>query len=219
MVTLLGGGGIAPGELAEVLALAPVLVAADGGAEAALKAGQMPLAVIGDFDSLSAEARAAIPPERLHEITEQQTTDFDKCLRAISAPVILGLGFLGARLDHQLAALSGLVRRPKSRCILLGDRDLAFLCPPRLVLRLPVGTRLSLFPMGAVTGASTGLKWPIDGLDLAPDGRIGTSNEVVAEEVTLRTDSAKLVAILPRATLKAVIAGLRAEPAISSSAR
>jgi len=30
--------------------------------------------------------------------------------------------------------------------------------------------------MAAVQGRSGGLRWPIDGLPFAPDGRIGTSN-------------------------------------------
>ncbi|WP_460258646.1 thiamine diphosphokinase [Actibacterium sp. D379-3] len=209
MVTLLGGGEIAPKDLAEALTLAPVLVAADGGADAALAAGHMPEAVIGDFDSISAATRAALPPARMHLIGEQESTDFDKCLRSISAPLILGLGFMGARLDHLLAALTGLTRRPGAACILIGRRDIAFLCPPHLSLRLEPGTRLSLFPMGAVQGRSRGLKWPIEGLAFAPDGRIGTSNEVVEPEVVLDLSAPCMVAILPRTALGAAIAALR----------
>ena len=55
----------------------------------------MPQAVIGDFDSLSDLGRAAIPATRQHVIPEQDTTDFDKALRSIRAPFVLGLGFSG----------------------------------------------------------------------------------------------------------------------------
>ncbi len=207
-VTLLGAGAVASGDLSMALELAPVLVAADGGADTALKAGVMPAAVIGDFDSVSAATRAAVPPERQHRIAEQETTDFDKCLARICAPLVLGLGFLGARLDHELAALSGLLRAPGTRCILIGTADIAFLVPPQLSLRLAVGMRLSLFPFGAVRGESQGLEWPIDGLELAPGGRIGTSNRVSAPLVRLRTDTPALVAILPRAALADVAGAL-----------
>ena len=44
-VTLLGGGAIGPDDLATALSVAPRLVAADGGASAALAAGHMPEAV------------------------------------------------------------------------------------------------------------------------------------------------------------------------------
>lgn len=207
-VTLLGAGEVNHADLNEALSLAPRLVAADGGADAALAAGIVPDAVIGDFDSISEAAKAAIAPERLHRIAEQDSTDFDKCLAAISAPLVLGLGFLGARLDHQMAALSGVVRQPDVRCVLIGARDVAFLCPPRLVLALPVGARVSLFPMAPVRGESRGLTWPIKGLEFAPDGRIGTSNAACASKVVLEMDAAKMVVIVPRAHLRAVIAAL-----------
>ncbi|NCU21110.1 thiamine pyrophosphokinase, partial [Candidatus Falkowbacteria bacterium] len=82
-VTLIGGARVGASDLAQALALAPCLVAADGGADRALALGHMPEAVIGDFDSISPAARAAIAPERLHPIAEQDSTDFGKCLRHV----------------------------------------------------------------------------------------------------------------------------------------
>ena len=207
MVTLLGGGRIAPDDIALARGLAPVAVAADGGAAHALAAGWMPRAVIGDFDSISDEVRAAIPADRLHVIAEQESTDFDKCLRSISAPLVLGLGFLGTRLDHELAALGALSRPGRPPCILMGGHDIAFLCPPGLDLDLPQGTRVSLFPLGPVTGRSTGLEWPIDGIDFAADGRVGTSNRV-SGPVRLEIDAPRMLAILPRDALEAAIRAL-----------
>jgi thiamine pyrophosphokinase len=208
MVTLLGGGETGPGDLAEALSHAPVLVAADGGADRALAEGIMPRAVIGDFDSLSDEARQVIPGDRLHEIPEQETTDFDKCLRMVEAPLMLGVGFMGKRLDHKLAALAGLVRAPGRRCILIGPNDIAFLCPPQLRLELEPGSRFSLFPMGPVRGESRGLTWPIGGIDFLPGGRIGTSNQVEEGVVELTMEAPLMLVILPRASLGAAISGL-----------
>ncbi len=207
-VTLVGGGPVQARLLGMALRRAPVLVAADGGADRALAAGHVPVAVIGDFDSLSAEARRRIPPDRQHRITEQETTDFDKALRSIAAPFVLALGFAGARIDHSLAVFNTLLRHPGRVCIVLGAEDAVFLCPPDLTLRLPVGDRLSLFPMGAVRGTSDGLRWPIDGIALAPDGLIGTSNAVSAPTVRLRVDAARLLVILPRRRLDAVLDAL-----------
>ncbi|RSK37938.1 thiamine diphosphokinase [Rhodovulum iodosum] len=212
-VTLLGGGDIVAADLDLALARAPVVAAADGGADFALSHGHVPQAVIGDFDSISDRARAAIPPERQHPIAEQDSTDFDKCLRSIRAPLILGLGFLGPRLDHQLAALNTLGRRAGVRCVLVGPHDICFLCPVRLGLDLPVGTRLSLFPLGAVTGESRGLRWAIDGIHFAPGGRVGTSNRVVATRVELSFAMPRMLAFLPRDALDAVLRGLRAAEA------
>lgn len=204
-VTLVGGGPVGAAALARARAIAPRIVGADSGADRLLRLGVMPEAVIGDMDSLSQTARIQLAG-RLFPIPEQETTDFDKALRQIAAPFVLGLGFVGARADHGLAVLNGLVRHPDRRCFILGPRDVTFLCPPELRLDLPVGTRLSLFPMGQVQGESEGLRWPLTGLDFAPDGMIGTSNEV-SGPVCLRFDRPRMLVILPVRYLKEALRG------------
>lgn len=198
-VTLIGGGLLSTADLAQALPLAPVVVAADGGADAALAHGLMPAAVWGDFDSLSQTARQAIPAQNLHHIAEQDSTDFEKCLSRIRAPLVLALGFSGARQDHFLAALTTLARHVGPPTILLAGDDAITLCPPRIALDLLPGTRLSLYPMGEATGRSTGLAWPIDGLTFAPDLRTGTSNRSTGL-VTLTMQGSMLL-ILPRTQL------------------
>jgi thiamine pyrophosphokinase len=207
-VTLVGGGPVGNRILSMALRRAPVLVAADGGGDRALAAGLMPRAVIGDFDSLTPAARAAIPSDRQHPIPEQDTTDFDKALRSIRAPFVLGLGFSGARVDHGLAVFHTLLQHPGQPCVILGAQDAVFLSPPEISLRLVPGDRLSLFPMGPVTGESTGLRWPIRGLHFAPQTQIGTSNEVSAPQVRLSFDAAHMLVIVPRPRLDAVLSAL-----------
>ena len=198
-VTLIGGAPLDSDDLSQALALAPVVAAADGGADTALANGLVPQAVWGDFDSISARARAGIPPENLHPVTEQDSTDFEKCLSRIDAPLVIAVGFAGAHHDHFLAALSTLSRRIGPPCILIAAEDVITLCPPEIALDLRPGTRLSLFPMGPASGYAQGLKWPIDGLDFAPDARIGTSNAATGP-VLLQTEGPMLL-ILPRAHL------------------
>ncbi len=198
-VTLAGGAPFSRALLEESLSHAPRIVAADAGADRLLRLGVQPEAVIGDFDSISRAARTALAG-RLHPISEQETTDFDKALRSVDAPFTIGLGFTGARLDHGLAVLNALARHPERRCLILGARDVTFLAPPRLDLDLPAGTRLSLFPLGPVTGESRGLNWPIGGIDFAPGARIGTSNRVTGP-VSLDFDAPAMLVILPRRAL------------------
>lgn len=205
-VTLLGGGTVAQRDLGICLPLAPVLVAADGGANRLLRLGLRPAAVIGDMDSISPAARAAFC-DVLHPMPAQDDTDFDKALAGIDAPFVLGLGFVGARVDHGLAVLAGLLRRPDLPVFLLGARDVIFLAPLSLTLDLPRGARVSLFPMGAVAGQSQGLDWPIAGLDFAPDRAIGTSNRASGGTVSLQFDARKMLVILPRAHLGAALRG------------
>ena len=211
-VALIGGADVNDEVLAQVLSLAPQVVAADGGADAALARGIEPLAVIGDLDSLSPLARETLPPARLHRIAEQDSTDFDKCLRSIQAPLVLGAGFSGRRLDHELAAFNTLVRRPDRRCVLVGEETLVFLAPPVLRLDVPAKTLVSLFPMGLVEGQSDGLHWPIRGLTFTPDGRIGTSNLALGE-LSLSFTAPKMLLILPRWCLGQVVADLLRAPA------
>ena len=210
-LTLLGGGKTRPDELAEALSVAPCLVAADSGATFALRYGHVPQKVIGDMDSISDAVRKRLDAGSLHEIEDQESSDFDKALRSVSAPLVLGVGFLGRRVDHQLANFNVLVRRHTQPCILLGKRDIVLATPPRISLQLAPGTRVSLFPMSHVRGRSRGLHWSIDGLDLDPAGKIGTSNQVAdtASCVELEFDTPGMLLILPRTALGATMAGLR----------
>ncbi|MGP3697449.1 thiamine diphosphokinase [Rhodobacter sp. NSM] len=206
-VTLVAGGPVTRRDLALSLARAPHLVAADSGADSALRLGRVPEAVIGDMDSLSEHGRESLGA-RVHHLPEQETTDFDKCLRNIEAPFVLALGVAGARIDHGLAVMNVLVRRKEPVCLLVGPQDVLFHAPPDLRLRLGVGDRLSLFPLAPVRGESRGLRWPIDGIDFAPDGRIGTSNAVSESEVRLSFDRPGMLVILPRTRLDAALRAL-----------
>lgn len=202
-VTLAGGGGFSLKLLDIARAMAPKVVAADGGANRLLDLGCLAEAVIGDLDSIKAATKLRLAG-RLFPIAEQKTGDFDKALRSIAAPFVLGIGFSGARLDHGLAVLNGLVRHPDKRCLLLGGRDVTFLAPREIDLDLPVGSRLSLFPMGPVQGTSEGLRWPLQGRHFAPAGLIGTSNEVTGP-VRLRFDADLMLVILPRSAVAAAL--------------
>jgi thiamine pyrophosphokinase len=221
-MTLLGGGELGMHDLKEALSLAPVLVAADSGAAAALAEGRMPRAVIGDMDSLAPADRARLAPGVLHPVPEQDSTDFEKVLDRIRTPFAIGLGFLGHRVDHQLANFTALVRRPGARCLLVGPRDVVFAAPPACALDLAPETRVSLYPLAPVTGASEGLSWPIGGLDFAPEGRVGTSNRVAgahAGPVRLQFDAPGMLVILPRSALRPALAAMRAAPPWPAPAR
>jgi hypothetical protein len=79
-ITLVGGGALPRRDLALATARAPRLVAVDGGANRLVDWGYAPEAVIGDMDSVRSDVRAALPARILHEMAEQDTTDFDKAL-------------------------------------------------------------------------------------------------------------------------------------------
>lgn len=210
-VTLLGGGAALTKDVRAAMAMAPRCVAADGGAELARRAGVTLDALIGDFDSVSPETLALTPPARRFHIAEQDSTDFHKALRHITAPVVIGVGFLGARLDHQLAALHVLAARPDRPCILLGETEIVLLCPPRLTVATQPEDIVSLFPLGPVTGTSRGLRWKIDGLQFDPMGQSGTSNAATGP-LALTMDAPAMILMLPRTYLGAVTQALASAP-------
>ncbi|MEM6384854.1 MAG: thiamine diphosphokinase [Pseudomonadota bacterium] len=206
-VTLVGGGAPRAEDIKLLRGYAPDLVAADGGANFCAAEGLSPVAVIGDFDSLAPETKEKLTKSHFIHVAEQDSTDFYKCLTNIQAPFILATGFTAKRLDHTLAALSTLVQIQTCPVILLGEEDVIFAAPKRLELPLPAGQRLSLFPMAPVKGRSTGLKWAIDGLELSPNGRIGTSNETLGP-VTLEFEAGGCLVILPRTMLEVALMAL-----------
>ncbi|WP_378944425.1 thiamine diphosphokinase [Paracoccus sp. R86501] len=205
-VTVIGGGQVTRADLALATTVAPLLIAADGGADRALELGRMPDWVIGDLDSVSDRGRAAVPPDRLLHVSEQDSTDFVKCLTRIQAPVVMAVGFAGLRLDHTLAALTALVAQDVGRVIMIASDDVIFVAPPRLTLPLMPGTRVSLYPMGPARGTSSGLEWPIDDIDFAPGGRVGTSNRATGL-VSLHIQG-KMLVMLPRGCLGTVLTAL-----------
>lgn len=207
-VTLVGGGAMDAAALAEALALAPVLAAADGGAVAALAQGQVPRAVIGDFDSLPEDVQAQLPQGSLYPVEEQDSTDFDKALRSIRAPAVLAVGFLGARVDHQLAAFNTLVQEHDTPCVLIGETEVIFHLTRTVELPTRAGDVVSLFPMQLVQARSEGLQWPVEGLRFTPMGRIGTSNRAVGP-MRLEPEGAGLLVIVPRRLLGAVLGQIR----------
>lgn len=211
-VLLFGAAPVEP-RIAEALShIAPHIVAADGGAREALAHGLVPSHVWGDFDSLDAETRARLPEGSLHLIAEQETTDFEKALSRITAPLVLCAGVTGARRDHELAAYNTLVRQASQLVVLVSEQDIISVAPPQLRLATLPGERVSLFPMAPVQVSAEGLRWPLEALDLAPDGRIGTSNAATGTEICLDVSAPGLLLILPREALPRVSAALVTAP-------
>ncbi len=218
-ITLVGGGAPTRAALARALAVAPWLAAADGGADAALALGFTPDLAVGDFDSIGAEARAVLGEARLHHDPDQETTDFDKLLAAVEAPLLMAVGFSAGRLDHTLAAMSTLVQHADRRVILDSGHDLCLVCPPALTLDLPAATRVSLYPLAPVRCGSRGLQWPTDPLFFTPLGRIGTSNAARGGPVTLTAEAPLMLLLLPVETLDALLTGLADAPLWPAPAR
>ena len=176
----------------------------------ALPAGHRLRAAIGDLDSLADPSALEAAGVAVHRVAEQDTTDLEKCLYSVTAPLYLGVGVLGGRIDHELAALNAVAKNPGKRVVLLGREDVCLRWPGKgMALDLAAGERVSLFPMGAARGlASEGLRWPVTDLDFAPGGRVGTSNIATGGPVRLEFAGGPVLMILPERRFEAVAAAL-----------
>lgn len=198
-VVLLGGAEVPSRHLRPLVDSNSPLICADGGANTAVEFRLKPDLIVGDMDSFS----GAFDGQVIH-LSEQDTTDFEKCLYSVKAPLYMGYGFLGGRVDHELTALSVLVRYPERSVILIGDQDICFCCPKELTLAVPKATRVSIFPMSDTKMRSTGLKWPLDDVVLSPTTRSATSNKASGTSVSLYLDAGDAIVMLPVKHLDAV---------------
>ena len=208
-VTLVGGAQLGPDDLSITTALAPTVVAADSGADHLLAADIAPTAIFGDLDSISDAARAKYA-DVLHQIDEQDTTDLSKSLRYIQAPVVLGVGFIGDRIDHTFAALHSALAHIDHPIVFLGSDDVIFVLKDRdASLAVPTQTPLAILPLIESTVSGDGLKWELDETVLSMAGMISSSNQTVGTPVRISVKGAVAVT-LPRDQLQAVIDAVRA---------
>ena len=203
-VVLLGGGWVDLPLLGELVNEGVPLIVADGGANCLADSDVRPDAIIGDLDSL-ADASRWRERTRLIQLSEQDTTDLEKCLYSVEAPAFIGIGFTGNRLDHTLSALHVLLRYAAEKpMVLAAEQDWVFVPRRDVDLVLPVGSRLSLFPLAPTrVRRSSGLRYPLNGLQLATGQQIGTSNEVVDSTVQIEFEpdaSPACAVLLPRAS-------------------
>lgn len=208
-VILVGGGDVDRETLDYALGLGHPAVAVDSGADALHAAGVRPDVIIGDMDSIS-DPGGWPEATRMLEITEQDTTDFEKALYTTSASLYLAFGFLGKRLDHSLAALHCLAKfRTRKSIVLVDSVDLMFAPAVPLHIALPPGSRFSINPLAPVTFlSSTGLRYPLDGLTLEAGVAIGASNTVTGSTVSVDPEnagSADYLVVVPNTVLGSVL--------------
>lgn len=106
---------------------------------------------------------------------------------------IIAVGALGGRLDHQFANISVLHEFQDLNIVLVGKSSLAMLIPAGKTVIVPnrdaEGPTCGLIPFEGPTVATTsGLKWNLEATEMRFGGLLSTSNQVVADEVTVETD-------------------------------
>ncbi len=200
-IVIFAGGSVRAGKAVDaVIAQADRIIAADGGAAAALRYGRVPAAVVGDFDSLDARVQQQLREQGsqfIQAAVEKNETDTELALQVAikqGASAITLLGAIGgARFDHTMAnilLLAGFERIPiriidgPSSCWLLRG-------PGHSIIHGHTGDLLSLLPLGSeATGVrTTDLHYPLHGETLHFGKPRGVSNVLTREhaEVSLET--------------------------------
>lgn len=180
LLVIVGGGVVDLALLKQLHEQGATVIGADGGANVFAELGIVPAAIIGDMDSLKNRADWETKTQVL-EIFEQETTDFEKCLYSVMAPQTICLGMSGKRLDHTLAALDIMLAYSDAReLVMVSETDLILVANGYFAFEVEQGARVSVHTIWPVLfAASKGLEYPLDGLELAPGKRLGTSNRAV----------------------------------------
>ncbi|KAH7307655.1 hypothetical protein KP509_22G071100 [Ceratopteris richardii] len=162
----------------------------------------------GDLDSIRPEVKefySALGTEILCDADDQDSTDFQKCVKHVMGNIhevgnghmkLLVLGGLSGRLDHVFANVNTLYLFPKVQMVLLNDENMAFLLPRGYKHEIRIdssleGPHCGLIPLGEPSSCTTttGLKWNLTNSSMKFGGLISTSNRPVADHITVQSDT------------------------------
>jgi len=198
--------------LAGIAKSADVVIAADGGATRLGKAGRRPDLVVGDLDSLAADAKRDLEQAGVaFEVypNEKDETDAELALDAAvkrgADEIVLVGAFGGTRLDHLVGNVLLLAHEDFAAIdvALITERATfrALLGPGILELEGAPGDWVSLEPLSEVArGVSTdGLRYPLRHEELVRGATRGVSNELTERHGSVEVaDGLLLVAVTTR---------------------
>lgn len=179
------------------------VIAADSGAEYARELGLEVELAVGDFDSISAAALAALPRVERHPV-EKNESDLELALAAalrLSPERILVLAGASGRLDHLFGGLLLLAADAFAGVRVdaqVGAAAVHVVRGERTLAGQP-GELVSLFAVhGPASGVVTeGLVYPLRGETLELGSSRGLSNLFAAEEARIVVDSGVLLVVRP----------------------
>ncbi len=186
-------------------AQAGYVVCADGGANAARRAGLLPDVLVGDFDSVHPTVLAHFTKHGVdirHE-SGQDDTDLEKALRLVverGARYVTITGATGRLLDHSLGNLAILSRYARSLEITLEDADYYIDILTR-ARRFPAfaGQRVSIVPLPSAEGIQLkGLKYTPPGGRLIFGENEGTCNQATGQSISVSCSSGVLMVMRHR---------------------
>ncbi len=197
---LIFSGGPAPLPLPKISA--DFVVAADHGADHALESGYQVDVLVGDLDSVSERGKGSAKKVVQHPV-DKDVTDLELALEESSklgATQVTVVGTFQGRVDHSFNNLLVLANDQWAHMSIsmLVDASQVWIIHDSLEVVVPVGTQVSLLPVGnEVAGVvTTGLEWPLtDENLLLAEGR-GMSNRSLLENVSISIRSGVLLVFI-----------------------
>jgi thiamine pyrophosphokinase len=202
----LHGSPDSPGLIRHVAGRADLVVAADGGARYALKAGVMPDLVVGDMDSLGEDFARKI--ERRGATLERHPVRKDKmdghlavlAARERGATAADLLCAAGGRLGALFATPHILLaaERIGLRSTVVADRGRMFVIEAgtKTVHGTPQDS-ISIFPLSGPAAGVTleGMEYPLENASLQPGDTLGFHNELIGTEARVSVGEGALLVV------------------------
>ena len=206
-VVIFAGGAYRAGNASQkAIAAADMLIAADSGAETALRLGHIPAFIVGDFDSLDDQLADQLRARGSHIVPaaiEKDETDTELAVQLAleqGATEITLLGALGGeRFDHTIANVLLLAGFDSVPIRIIDGPSICWLLrgPGSTAIEGMTGDLLSLFSLaGDAAGVRTqGLYYPLRGETLRFGKPRGVSNALTSEHAEVSVDSGLLLII------------------------
>lgn len=203
---IFAGGDDVPQHAVDALPPDAVVIAADSGLDLAYRLGVTVDVLIGDLDSVSAEALARAKTEGVlveRHPRDKNETDLELAFRvamAEGAESVVVVGGRGGRFDHYLANALFIATRTGIDVEWRIGSACVYRVNGRLQLTTTPGATVSLLPIGGPARGihTTGLRWKLSGDTLDPGSTRGMSNASVAADVTVQVDEGNLLVVVPR---------------------
>jgi thiamine pyrophosphokinase len=177
---------------------AGIVVCADGGANTALKQGIVPDAIVGDLDSIHAEALVKFRRVPTFEDRDEETTDLEKAIlwsMKTHYDHMTVVGATGKRVDHSVGNLGVLAKYyPDAIIRFVDDLGEISYVGRELTFEANKGAVVSLLPLSRCEGIVTqGLRYELQAETLELGVREGTSNVVVQSPVKIKVKKGHLL--------------------------
>ena len=162
------------------------IIAADGAYNKLIKQDIIPDYIVGDFDSVTSEIHKDCQQIK---ITEQETTDFEKCINfaiKLELKPCIVYGASGLDLDHQMHNLNLIMRYKKLCPMLIKNRQQELIAlPENFALKTKKDSIISLMPYPEGIISTEGLRWELINSKLSIYNMASIRNQANSELVKI----------------------------------